>query len=193
MTHAVALPATQTVKVGVDVNVEPNVNVTAGVNVNVAVFRANYADPVHAMALVMLLDAYAQDPMGGGQALSEFAKANLAPALAARPQAFSVLAFDGDKPVGLVNCLEGFSTFACRPLVNVHDVAVLAGYRGQRIAEKMLALAEALARERGACKMTLEVLQGNAVAIRLYERAGYAGYQLGSAIGQARFLQKHLK
>ena len=193
MTQAVGLAATQTVKVGVDVDVELNVNVTAGVNECVTVFRANYANPVHAMALVLLLDAYAQDPMGGGQALSEFAKANLVAALAARPQAFSVLAFDGDKPVGLVNCLEGFSTFACRPLVNVHDVAVLAGHRGQRIAEKMLALAEALARERGACKMTLEVLQGNAFAIRLYERTGYAGYQLDPAMGQARFLQKHLK
>ena len=43
----------------------------------------------------LLLDAYAQDPMGGGEALSDFAKATLVPALAARPQAFSVLAFAG--------------------------------------------------------------------------------------------------
>ena len=162
------------------------------VNTGVSVCRADYAKPSHAAALVMLLNAYAQDPMGGAQALSEFAKANLVAALAARPQAYSVLAFDGDKPLGLVNCLEGFSTFACRPLVNVHDVAVLAGYRGQRIAEKMLALAETIARERGACKLTLEVLSSNAGAMRVYERFGFAGYQLGSAKGQANFLQKHL-
>ncbi len=156
------------------------------------VCRADYANPTHAAALVSVLDAYAQDPMGGGQALSEFAKANLVPSLAVRPQAFSVLAFDADKPVGLVNCIEGFSTFACRPLVNVHDVAVLTGYRGQRIAEQMLAVAEAIARERGACKLTLEVLSGNAGAIRLYERFGFAGYQLGATTGQAHFLQKRL-
>ena len=162
------------------------------VNTGVSVCRADYAKPSHAAALVMLLNAYAQDPMGGAQALSEFAKANLVAALAARPQAYSVLAFDGDKPLGLVNCLEGFSTFACRPLVNVHDVAVLAGHRGQRIAEKMLALAETIARERGACKLTLEALQGNAGAIRLYERVGFGGYQLDPAKGQANFLQKHL-
>ena len=159
----------------------------------VSVCRADYANPAHAAALVYLLDAYAQDPMGGGQALSAFAKINLVEALAARPQVFSILAFDGDKPVGLVNCIEGFSTFACLPLVNVHDVAVLAGYRGQRIAEQMLALAESLARGRGACKMTLEVLHGNAGAIRLYERMGFGGYQLDPAMGQARFLQKPLK
>jgi ribosomal protein S18 acetylase RimI-like enzyme len=159
---------------------------------SVSVCRADYHNPAHAAALISLLDAYAQDPMGGGQALSEFAKANLVQALAARPQAYSVLAFDGDKPVGLVNCIEGFSTFACRPLVNVHDVAVLAGYRGQRIAEKMLALAETIALERGACKLTLEVLSGNTGAIRVYERFGFAAYQLGSTMGQANFLQKRL-
>lgn len=157
---------------------------------SLTVCRADYASPAHAAALVALLDAYARDPMGGGQGLSEFAKTSLVPGLAARPQAYSVLAFEGDQAVGMVNCIEGFSTFAGRPLVNVHDVAVLASHRGQRIAEKMLALAEVIARGRGACKMTLEVLQGNTGAIHLYQRLGYAGYQLDPMMGQARFLQK---
>lgn len=155
--------------------------------------RADYHNPVHAAALLQLLDAYAQDPAGGGEALSDFAKANLVKALAARPQAFSVLAFAGEQPVGLVNCIEGFSTFACRPLVNVHDVAVLAGFRGQRVGEQMLALVEQIAYERGACKLTLEVLAGNASAIRLYERVGFAGYQLDPAMGQAQFFHKWLE
>ena len=162
------------------------------------VCRANYADPTHAAALVRLLDAYANDPMGGGEPLSEFAKINLVPSLAARPQAFSVLAFEATadqetgQAVGLVNCIEGFSTFACRPLVNIHDLAVLPAYRGQRIAELMLALVEDIARERGACKLTLEVLQGNAGARRLYHKVGFDNYQLGSTLGQAEFLQKLL-
>lgn len=156
------------------------------------VCRADYANPVHARALVQLLDSYAQDPAGGGKPLSDFAKTHLVKELAARPQAFSVLAFDGDKAVGLVNCIEGFSTFACRPLVNIHDVAVLPGHRGQRIGEKMLALVDEISRERGACKLTLEVLQGNAGAVKLYERIGFAGYQLDPAMGQARFFQKWL-
>jgi ribosomal protein S18 acetylase RimI-like enzyme len=154
--------------------------------------RADYRDPVHASALVQLLDAYAQDPAGGGEGLSDFSKSHLVAALAARPQAFSVLAFDGDQPVGLVNCIEGFSTFACRPLVNVHDVAVLASHRGRRVGEQMLALVETIAHQRGACKLTLEVLQGNASAIRLYERVGFAGYQLDPAMGQAQFFHKWL-
>jgi ribosomal protein S18 acetylase RimI-like enzyme len=153
---------------------------------------ANYSDAGDAMALLAMLDAYASDPAGGGEPLSEFAKAHLVAALALRPQAFSVLAFDGDKPIGLINCMEGFSTFACRPLVNVHDVAVLADYRGRRVGERMLALVEALARERGACKLTLEVLEGNHSAAKLYARSGFAAYQLDPRLGDARFLQKKL-
>ncbi len=165
---------------------------------SVRVCRADYANPVHAKALMDLLDAYSRDPMGGGEPLSEFAVANLVPALAVRPQAYSVLAFaranEGaeELAVGLVNCIEGFSTFACRPLVNVHDVAVLAGYRGQRVGEKMLALAEDIARQRGACKLTLEVLGGNAGAVKLYQRIGFANYELDPAMGQAQFMQKWL-
>jgi ribosomal protein S18 acetylase RimI-like enzyme len=158
----------------------------------VTTLRADYANPAHAAALVMLLDAYASDPAGGGQGLSDFARENLVPGLAARPQAYSVLAFDGDQAVGLVNCIEGFSTFACKPLVNVHDVAVLASHRRRGIAEQMLAEAERIARERGAVKLTLEVLSGNLSAMRLYERIGFAGYQLDPAMGTAQFLQKWL-
>ena len=156
------------------------------------VVRADYSDAVHARALVDMLDAYARDPAGGGTPLGDFARAHLVAALAARPQAFSVLAFDGDAPVGLVNCLEGFSTFACRPLVNVHDVAVAASHRGYGVAERMLSLVEQVARERGACKLTLEVLSGNQRANRLYARLGFACYQLDPAMGQAQFLQKWL-
>ena len=154
--------------------------------------RADYHHSGHAQALVQLLDAYARDPAGGGQPLGDLARTRLVPELAARPQAFSVLAFDGHLPVGLVNCFEGFSTFACRPLVNVHDVVVLASHRGQRVGELMLAEVEAIARERGACKLTLEVLSGNTPAITLYERIGFAGYQLDPALGNAQFLQKWL-
>jgi GNAT superfamily N-acetyltransferase len=156
------------------------------------VVRADYHDPVHARALVDMLDAYAQDPAGGGHALSDFVRQNLVSELAARPQVFSVLAFDGTQVVGLTNCIEGFSSFACRPLVNVHDLAVAASHRGLRIGEQMLALVEQIARGRGACKITLEVLSGNASANKLYARVGFESYQLDPALGQARFLQKWL-
>jgi GNAT superfamily N-acetyltransferase len=156
------------------------------------VVMADYGNPVHADAVVNLLDAYARDPAGGGMPLAPEVMQGLPAALAARAQAFSVLAYDARRAVGLVNCLEGFSTFACRPLVNVHDVVVLASHRGRRITQRMLALVEAEARRRGACKLTLEVLSGNPSALRAYEREGFANYQLDPAFGSAIFLQKKL-
>ena len=166
---------------------------SGAMDAGVHICRADYANPHHAKVLVELLDAYSRDPMGGGEPLSDFAKHKLAACLAARPQAFSVLAFeaaDEKKPLGLVNCFEGFSTFACKPLVNVHDVVVVPDYRGQRVAERMLELVQTMAQERGACKLTLEVLAGNASAQRLYARIGFAQYQLTAAVGTAQFLQK---
>lgn len=157
---------------------------------DISVRLADYASASDASAVVDLLDAYARDPAGGGEPLSAHARGHLVAELVARPQAFSILAFDGDQPVGLVNCIEGFSTFQCKPLVNVHDVAVLASHRGRGVARLMLLKAEDMARERGAVKMTLEVLSGNVSALALYRRLGYAGYQLDPAMGTAGFMQK---
>ena len=154
--------------------------------------RARYDDPAHAAALVDLLDAYARDPAGGGEALSDFARGNLVSELAARPFIFSVLAFDGATPIGLINAIEGFSTFACRPLVNVHDVVVLPSHRGRGIAGRLFAEVEAIARERGACKLTLEVLSGNHAARGLYEKLGFDDYRLDPVMGHAQFMQKWL-
>lgn len=162
---------------------------------NVRICRVDYADPVHISALMNLLDGYARDPMGGTEPLSDFARDNLPAALSARPFMFSVLAFDDTQnglPVGLINCVEGFSTFACKPLVNVHDVVVVASHRGQRVAELMLAKVEALSKERGACKLTLEVLAGNVSAQKLYRRVGFDNYQLDPSMGHAQFMQKWL-
>lgn len=161
------------------------------------IVKADYRNPMHAQGVVDVLNAYALDPAGGGEALSDFAKANLVQALVERQGAYSVLALvagpDGEQQaVGLVNCLEGFSTFACRPLVNVHDVAVLPTFRGQGIAQKMLALVEDIARQAGACKLTLEVLSGNHKAASLYEYIGFESYRLRPEMGDARFMHKKL-
>ena len=161
-------------------------------DMDLRVVRADYANPRHAQALVAMLDTYARDPAGGATPLSDFARAHLVSSLAARPQAFSVLAFDGAQAVGLANCIEGFSTFACRPLINLHDLAVTSSHRGKGVGESILVLVEKIARERKACKITLEVLSGNHSADKLYRRVGFAAYQLDPAMGYAQCLQKWL-
>lgn len=157
-----------------------------------SVTQANYHDAAHARAIVDLLDAYAMDPMGGGEPLPQTVRATLVEGLAARPHAFSVLCFVDGAPAGLVNCFEAFSTFEARPLVNIHDVIVSAAYRGQGISQTMLGEVERIAQARGCCKLTLEVLEGNEIAQNAYRKLGFANYQLDPSMGRAMFWQKKL-
>ena len=119
---------------------------------------ADFSNPAHASAVVYLLNEYAKDPMGGGEELSDFAKTNLINEMAKRSGVYAILAFVNGNPAGLANCIEGFSTFACKPLLNIHDMVVLAEYRGQGISSQLLKKAEVLATSLGCCKLTLEVL-----------------------------------
>lgn len=159
---------------------------------SVAVVLADYGNEQHGEAIIGLLDAYARDPMGGGQPLSSHTKTNLVSSLAALPYAFTFLAFDEQQPVGLVNCLEGFSTFACRPLVNIHDIAVLPQYRGRGVGSALLAAVEAKAKDLGCCKLTLEVLSNNRRAKAVYQKFGFVDYALDPAVGTALFWEKKL-
>lgn len=142
--------------------------------------------------VLALLDAYARDPMGGGGALSDYARTHLIERLRERPGVHVLLAYLGEEAVGLAICMEGFSTFAARPLLNVHDFAVLPAYRGRGVARTLMAGVETTARALGCCKITLEVLAGNVPARALYHAVGFAGYELNPALGHAVFLQKKL-
>ena len=92
----------------------------------------------------------------------------------------------------MINCFEGYSTFKARPLLNIHDIVVHPDYRGAGVGQALLGAAHDLARTRGCCKLTLEVLSGNALAMRSYARHGFANYQLDPAAGQAVLMQKWL-
>lgn len=151
---------------------------------------ADYQNRHDAQAILGLLDHYARDPMGGGQALSEYTLQNLIPELQKHYGAFSVLAYENDMPVGLVNCFQSFSTFKCRPLINIHDVIVRKSHRGNGLAEKMLERVQQHAKEIGCCKLTLEVLQGNEAAKKVYQRFGFNSYVLDSSKGNALFWEK---
>lgn len=137
---------------------------------------ADLGDPDQAAALVEILDAYAREPNGQSAPLPTEARANLAKGLREHPSAFVLLAFDGARAVGAAVCFVGFSTFAGKPFVNLHDLAVLPGYRGRGIGSRLLDEVERCARERGACKVTLEVHDTNHGAKRLYEATGFGAW-----------------
>lgn len=160
---------------------------------NINVRHSDLASAQEAKDLIDMLDHYAKDIMGGGKPLSDYVKTHLVDALRQRHDSVVVLAYDGSEPVGLAIAFEGFSTFAAKPLLNLHDIVVRDTYRGKGIATLLLRKIEDLAQERGCCKLTLEVLQGNHQARKVYESFGFNNYQLDAQMGHAVFLQKSIK
>lgn len=139
-----------------------------------------------------MLNEYARDITGGGEDLSPFVKSNLIASLKNRQGVHIVLAFVDENPAGIAICFEGFSTFACKPLLNVHDFAVAPEFRGRGLAKRLMEKVEAVARALDCCKITLEVLEGNKVAQGVYKACGFAGYELDPQMGRAVFWQKKL-
>ncbi|MVW79575.1 GNAT family N-acetyltransferase [Bordetella sp. 02P26C-1] len=154
------------------------------------IIHADFNLRAHGDMVLALLDEYARDPMGGSEPLSDYARANLIQELAKRPTAGALIALQNGEPAGLAIYFEGFSTFACRPLLNLHDFMVATRFRGMGIAQALLSKLDEVAQARGCCKITLEVLQGNEPAKALYRKAGFEGYALAEETGQAMFWQK---
>ncbi|MCY7294740.1 GNAT family N-acetyltransferase [Alteromonas sp. a30] len=152
----------------------------------------DYNNPQHAKDLVYLLDHYAQDEMGGASPLKENVKQNLSNELAKRSFAFSFIAYVNNKPAGLINCFEGFSTFACKPLINIHDLVVHSDFRGQGLSRALIQSVCEEGKKRGCCKITLEVLTGNTVAYQAYRRFGFKPYELKPENGSATFMEFYL-
>lgn len=159
---------------------------------SLVICATDLTQPQHAVAWLDLLDHYARDPMGGGEGLSDYAKLNLVHTIREVPGFHGALAWLDGEAVGLIDCFAGFSTFAAKPLLNVHDIVVHASRRGQGIGQALLAWAEQRAGELGCCKLTLEVLANNSRALRSYEQAGFAPYVLDPAAGHALLMQKYL-
>jgi len=148
--------------------------------------------PDHQAAVLAMVDAYSRDPMGDGAPLDPAVRERLIPGLRRHSTTLVFLAYDGDAPVGVAVCFLGFSTFAAKPLVNLHDVSIVPTHRGRGIGRALLAAVEAKARELGCCKLTLEVLDQNHRALRTYAAAGFKRYALQPGAGEAIFLTKSL-
>jgi GNAT superfamily N-acetyltransferase len=158
----------------------------------IEILEADLHRQEHQQAVVALLDAYSQDPMGNGQALSNEVRRDLVPGLQHHPTTIVFLAFLNDEAVGIATCFRGFSTFAARPLINISDFYVLPEFRGQNIGQLILAAVDNKAREIGCCKITLEVQENNLRAQGIYQAAGFSQAVYVEAAGGALFLSKTL-
>ena len=160
------------------------------------VTEINYNLESHRLALRELLSDYGKEMQargdGGAPGLSASVKLRIVEEMKKRPTIHCVLAFADTAPAGLIVAIEGFSTFAALPLLNIHDVVVSPAFRGQGISKKLLKEAENIARRIGCCKLTLEVQENNQRARHLYEKNGFESYVLDPNMGKVLYMQKKL-
>jgi len=158
----------------------------------IKVIAVDYHNTKHTEALLALLDEYALHPMGGGQPLDKTVHSQLIAHLQKIPTAISLIAWVDDQPAALLNAFEAFSTFKCQPLINIHDIVVSEKFKGRGLSQTLLDKIEQIAIEKGCCKLTLEVLEGNQIAQNAYRKFGFSGYELDPKMGKALFWEKPL-
>lgn len=146
----------------------------------------------HQADFLMLLNAYATDIMGGGKCIDTTLHKQLIKGLINTPHKLIVLAYEDEKPVAVANCFYGFSTFKAKPLLNIHDFAVVPEAREKGIAKLLLEYIEKEAKKAECCKITLEVLEGNTRAKKIYKNFGFNNYELDPSAGKAVFLDKEI-
>jgi len=159
----------------------------------IRIVEANLSLRADQEAVLAMVDAYSRDAMGDGKPLDPDVRAQLIAGLRRHPTTLIFLAFDGDQPIGVAVCFIGFSTFAAKPLINIHDFVVLPTSRGKGIGRQLLEAVETKAKELGCCKLTLEVMDKNHQAVRLYQAAGFERYALQEEAGAAIFMSKPLQ
>jgi ribosomal protein S18 acetylase RimI-like enzyme len=160
---------------------------------SIRIVEADLSLAEHQEAVLAMVDAYSRDAMGNGKPLDQDVRTRLIPGLRRHPTTLIFLAFDGVQPIGAAVCFIGFSSFAAKPIINIHDFVVLPASRGKGIGRRLLEAVEAKARELGCCKLTLEVMDKNHQAIRMYQAAGFERYSLQDEAGVAIFMSKPLK
>ena len=154
--------------------------------------RVDYSNQTQTSHLIQLLNEYACDSMGGGKPIPTDLNEKLVNGLHDFPTAFSLLVYSEKRPVALANCFYGFSTFAAKKLINIHDLMVSKDFRGKGLSTLLLSEIERIARENDCVKITLEVLSNNEIAKNSYKKFGFEGYELDPESGQAIFWQKKL-
>lgn len=160
--------------------------------------RIDLSNSADTQALLTVLNDYASKPSGGNTPLPTATMQTLPQVLAACPTYLGLLAWtesedqQAKQAIGLLNAFWSVSTFKAQRLINIHDIAVIERSQRQGVGRRLLREIELLATEMQCCKITLEVLEGNAPAMALYKLMGFETYQLDPAMGNAQFMQKWL-
>ena len=69
---------------------------------------------------------------------------------------------------------------------------MLKKYRGMKVSSQLMKTVDEHAKEQGCCKITLEVLNKNQIALQAYKNFGFTAYELDPETGQAIFMEKEI-
>jgi GNAT superfamily N-acetyltransferase len=158
----------------------------------VSIIEADLDISKHQNDIIAMTQAYARDAMGNTSPLPDEVLQRLIPGLKSLPTAIIFLAYIGEKPVGIATCFLGFSTFNARTLINIHDLGIIPEFRNRGISRLLLQAVEGKARQLGCCKLTLEVMENNDRARKVYEAAGIKPAVAGMEKGKLLFYAKQI-
>tara|TARA_Y100001935_G_scaffold109309_1_gene90773 strand:- start:24331 stop:24822 length:492 start_codon:yes stop_codon:yes gene_type:complete len=148
------------------------VSIQPDVAADVKIVKADLENKKHALDIVKIVDLFARDPMGQDEPLDEEIRVDMIAEMKKLPTTMTYIAYNEDKPMGIVTCFLGFSTFTASKTFKIHDVVVHPDARGMGIGTKLLDHVKEEAEKMGCSKITLEVREDNP-AQKLYEREGF--------------------
>lgn len=146
---------------------------TNRVKKDVSFALCSYSNPYHCQRFADLINHYKEDPMGGGKPLTKREQLYLLDGMQNHPSSLVMFAVISDEIVGMVTCFVNFSTFNVKKYLYVHDIIVQKEYRDFGVGRKLMEKCIDIAKEKGYCKVTLEVRDDNVKAKALYESLGF--------------------
>ena len=154
---------------------------------DIEVIQADLTDAEQVSSVIDIIDSYAREPLNGGKPLTTEVRDQLVIELKSVPAMVVFLALLDGEPTGVAVCFRGYSTFTAKPLLNIHDLAVLPEKRNRGLGRALLRGIDDYAKASGCCKITLEVREENTGARRLYRDVGF-----GTETMPTIFLEKRL-
>ncbi len=127
----------------------------------------------HSKAVVLLLSDYMQDEMGIGKAMPQDLGPKIIEGLKKHSGYLGFFVRIDNYFVALANCNLVFSTWKAKSIINIHDFIVSPNFRNKGVGLFLLREIETYAREKGYCRINLEVRQDNVKAQNLYKKAGF--------------------
>ena len=160
---------------------------------DVKIVEANLLNIKHQNDILEMTLEYAKDAMGNDSSLPEEVQNRLIKGLKEIPTANIFLAYLGEQPIGIATCFMGYSTFNARPLLNIHDFGIIPEFRKRGVSRLLLVAIEEKAKRLGCCKITLEVMENNDRAKKVYKSAGFSPAIGGREKGKLLFYSKQIK